>query len=441
MFSYEPLWQTTKEKGINKKTDLIDIVNISPTTLSKLSKNENVSMDTLGKLCESLDCNISCVIKYKNLINNECENITTKITLNTVSLFSGIGGFEEGINKSNIKGNIVFSSEIDRFASKSYLANFPNGNLHGDITMIDAEEIPEHDFLVAGFPCQAFSIAGKREGFENKAKGTLFFDIIRVLKSKRPKYILLENVKNLISHDRSRTIQVILDSLVELGYTLDFTVLNSSEAGVPQNRDRTYIVGILDYDREKYHHDYRNMKINKLKNKLNKLEFNSFNFFNTLKFDNKQKYLEDILEEQVEDKYYFNSNEVQNYLSNISPIEYDNQTRLLKHFDLPKDVINDNERQRRVYSIKGLSPTLLARSDTTKILLKENGIYKIRKLNPIESLRVQGFDDKFIENIKLTNVSDTQLYKQAGNAVSPPAITGIINHLITFIEKGSVANE
>lgn len=435
MFTYEPLWKTTKENGISKKTELIDIADISPTTLSKLSKNEHVSMKTLEKLCQSLNCNISSVITFKNPTIKKKNKGSRKI-LDTVSLFSGIGGFEEGISKSSVKSNVVFSSEIDKSASDSYNANFPNSNLHGDITKIDVSIVPDHEFLVAGFPCQAFSIAGKREGFEDKTRGTLFFDILRILKSKRPKYILLENVRNLISHDRSRTIHIILEMLEELGYTLDFTVINSNEAGVPQNRERTYIIGILDYESEIYHDDFRNKKINNMKSELNLYGFNSFNFFSSLQFNNSQIFLEDVLEDEVDDKYYFNSDTMQDFLKEQEISEFGNEAKILKLFDIPREVINDNERQRRVYSIKGISPTLLARSDTTKILVKEKELYKVRKLTPIENMRVQGFDSEFIKNIKLLNVSDTQLYKQSGNAVSPPVITGIMNHLNSFIEEG-----
>lgn len=435
MFTYEPLWKTTKENGISKKTELIDIADISPTTLSKLSKNEHVSMKALEKLCQSLNCNISSVITFKNPTIKKKNKGSRKI-LDTVSLFSGIGGFEEGISKSSVKSNVVFSSEIDKSASDSYNANFPNSNLHGDITKIDVSIVPDHEFLVAGFPCQAFSIAGKREGFEDKTRGTLFFDILRILKSKRPKYILLENVRNLISHDRSRTIHIILEMLEELGYTLDFTVINSNEAGVPQNRERTYIIGILDYESEIYHDDFRNKKINNMKSELNLYGFNSFNFFSSLQFNNSQIFLEDVLEDEVDDKYYFNSDTMQDFLKEQEISEFGNEAKILKLFDIPREVINDNERQRRVYSIKGISPTLLARSDTTKILVKEKELYKVRKLTPIENMRVQGFDSEFIKNIKLLNVSDTQLYKQSGNAVSPPVITGIMNHLNSFIEEG-----
>lgn len=434
MFSYDPLWLTIREKGILKKTDLVSLAGISPTTLSKLSKNEFVSMETLEKLCVALNCDISSILKHK-VHSNTLTKVDNNEQITTVSLFSGIGGFEEGINNSCINANVVFSSEIDRFASTSYLANFPFSNIKGDITKIEANEVPDHNFLVAGFPCQSFSIAGKQEGFYDEMRGTLFFDIIRILEIKKPRYILLENVKNLVSHDKSRTMHIILKSLSKLGYCLDFSVVNSSETGIPQNRARTYIVGILGYERERYKDDLRNKQINSLKTNLNKKNFNSFNFFNSLVFEKKQMFLEDILEKKVERKYYFESKEIKDYLKSLKINEYVKGSKIYKHFDVPREVINDNERQRRVYSIKGLSPTLLARSDSTKILVKENEELKIRKLTPVENLRAQGFSESFITNIKTTNISDTQLYKQSGNAVSPPVITGIMNHLSAFLER------
>ena len=124
--------------------------------------------------------------------------------LKVVSLFSGIGGFEEGLNLSGLPFEVVFASEIDKFAQQSYGANFDSSVLVGDITQIYEKDIPDHDLLVGGFPCQAFSIAGQRKGFED-TRGTLFFDVLRILKEKTPKYFLLENVKNLINHDKGNT--------------------------------------------------------------------------------------------------------------------------------------------------------------------------------------------------------------------------------------------
>ncbi|SCY26772.1 DNA (cytosine-5-)-methyltransferase [Alkaliphilus peptidifermentans] len=352
-----------------------------------------------------------------------------------VSLFSGIGGFEEGLKYSNLEAEVIFSSEIDKYAQKSYLANYPNHNLNGDITKIEAKTIPDHDILVGGFPCQAFSIAGKRNGFDD-TRGTLFFDIARIIKEKQPKVVFLENVKNLVSHDNFNTIKVILNTLNELGYTVDFTVINSSEMGVPQSRDRTYIVGIKDIIKpQRFKEDYRSRKINKLKQELNNKDFIGFNFFDTLKPINKKIFIKDILEEKVDKKYFIDNEGVKKYLENINININDTKEimKIIKILDLPREVHNDQERQRRVYSTNGISPTVLARSDSAKILVKENGQLKLRKFTPIENFRVQGFEDEFIEKLRNSGVSDTQLYKQSGNAVSPPVIREIFNHIEKFL--------
>lgn len=352
-----------------------------------------------------------------------------KKCMKIVSLFSGIGGFEEGLKKAEIPSEIVFASEIDRFAQKSYIANFNNEHLYGDIKSIDEKDIPEHDLLLAGFPCQSFSIAGQRKGFDD-IRGTLFFDVARILSEKKPKYILLENVKNLISHDGSNTIRKILETLNEIGYTVDFTVINSCEAGVPQNRDRTYICGIFNGLTEEFLTDSRSTKANVLKQELNKSGFRGFNFFDKVVFSNKQKYIEDILEDEVDDKFFFDTDSIRHFLELYKLDDNEeNEVKIIKLLDLPREVHNDLERQRRVYSVKGISPTVLARSDSTKILIKVGDILKIRKITPVENFYIQGFDKTFVENIKATGMSATQMYKQSGNAVSPPVITGILELL------------
>lgn len=354
--------------------------------------------------------------------------------LKIVSLFSGIGGFEEGIINSKLNGKVIFASEIDKYASKSYELNFGKKFLYGDVKQIKEESVPDHDFLCAGFPCQSFSIAGKQNGFKD-TRGTLFFDVVRILKSKKPKYILLENVKNLISHDRGKTIRVILNVLQDLGYVVDFTVINSNEAGLPQNRERTYIIGILNGKVYKYTTDNRNKQVNTLKQELNKKkETKSFNFFDKVTLTDKKMCLLNILETNVEKKYYYSSEIIDDYLKNIH-INYDKniENKIIKILDLPREVHNDLERQRRVYSIYGISPTILARSDTTKILLEEKGNYSIRKLTPKETFLAQGFDENFIDNLINGGISDTQLYKQSGNAVSPPVITAIVDCMMSLM--------
>jgi DNA (cytosine-5)-methyltransferase 1 len=283
--------------------------------------------------------------------------------------------------------------------------------------------------LLAGFPCQSFSIAGMQKGFED-IRGTLFFDVARILLEKKPKYVLLENVKNLISHDKGLTIKTILKKLNQIGYTIDFTVINSSEAGVPQNRDRTYICGILESPTEKFDKDSRSSKVNELKQEFNKTEFRGFNFFNKVKFDNDATFIENILEKNVPDSYFLNTKSIADFItaSEIEDVDV-RQKKIIKLFDIPRDVHNDLERQRRVYSVKGISPTVLARADSTKIFVTTECGKRIRKITPVENFYIQGFEQSFVDNIKATGMSATQMYKQSGNAVSPPVITGILNYL------------
>lgn len=162
------------------------------------------------------------------------------------SLFSGIGGFELGIQRASevtgVPAKCVFASEIDKYAQQTYIKNLGEDCLHGDITKIEAESIPDIDLLVGGFPCQAFSIAGKRKGFQD-TRGTMFFEIARICKEKRPKTLLLENVKGLLNHNGGRTFGTILAVLDELGYDAEWQVLNSKDFGVPQNRERVFVVG------------------------------------------------------------------------------------------------------------------------------------------------------------------------------------------------------
>ena len=169
------------------------------------------------------------------------------MTLKVLSLCTGVGGGELGFEFSDFNYTIVGHSEIDKYANSIYQKHFPNSENFGDLTQINAIILPDFDFLIAGFPCQAFSIAGKLKGFDD-TRGTIFFDIARILKVKKPKYFLFENVKNLISHDKGNTFKVIIKTLIDLGYKVRWDVLNSKDFGVPQNRERIYIRGSLDND-------------------------------------------------------------------------------------------------------------------------------------------------------------------------------------------------
>ena len=161
------------------------------------------------------------------------------------SMFSGIGGFELGIKMAtNDEFECIGYSEVDKYAESIYKRNFPDHIGYGDATEIRTDELPDFDLLVGGFPCQAFSIAGHRRGFDD-TRGTLFFEIARVLRDKRPKYFLLENVKGLLSHDKGKTFQTILEVLSDLGYYVKWEIFNSKNYGVPQNRERIFIEGYL----------------------------------------------------------------------------------------------------------------------------------------------------------------------------------------------------
>ena len=168
------------------------------------------------------------------------ENPTFKF----IDLFAGIGGFRLGAQQNN--GKCVFSSEWDKFAQQTYEYNFGEVPF-GDITKIDTQLIPEHDILFAGFPCQPFSYSGRNEGFKDKTRGTLFFDILRILEHKKPKMFLLENVKGLKSHNKGKTLATIEESLKKLGYNIQWKILKSTDFGLPQMRERWYCVGSLEY--------------------------------------------------------------------------------------------------------------------------------------------------------------------------------------------------
>jgi len=164
----------------------------------------------------------------------------TNMTLRFIDLFAGIGGFRMGMEMSGFE--CVYSSEINDHACQMYLENFGDFP-KSDITKVDPKNIPDFDILCAGFPCQSFSICGKQEGFYDEIRGTLFFDICRVLEAKKPRAFILENVSNLEKHDKGRTLSVMMHSLMSLGYTVTYKVLNAKDFGVPQNRERVIIVG------------------------------------------------------------------------------------------------------------------------------------------------------------------------------------------------------
>jgi DNA (cytosine-5)-methyltransferase 1 len=512
-----------------------------------------------------------------------------------VELFAGIGGFRSALDALGME--CVFASEIDKYAVTSYKTLYGGEELHGDITKIDEKAIPDHDLLVGGFPCQAFSMAGHRKGFED-TRGTLFFEIARIASEKRPKWLLLENVKGLLSHDKGNTFDTMCQILHEIGYAIDFQVLNSKYFGVPQSRERIFIVA----NRDAEHSDWEivgNDITAKTKRRVKELGIKTFNF-SFPKNKSVEKRLRDILESEVAPKFYLTPEKTANliarlnespprnsmsqqfsdgsgislpltatYCNGIGPGDVGKQKRthvmtheltrneigkeidtavtllardykglmnyamngvvevvesndeIVKLFDIPRDILKDNERQRRVYSAEGVSPTLEARADAakfvepdvecvgrinvnghdflkrvydaeglsptlhtngggnteTKIAVREatktgyaiaeegdsinftqpnsetrrgrvgkqiaNTIetschqavvheYRIRKLTPRECFRLQGFTDEQFDKLIAAKLSDTQLYKQAGNAVTVNVISELGKALLAY---------
>ena len=305
------------------------------------------------------------------------------------SMFSGIGGFELGIQKATSLRPIqqdlperpecsddtthqpfqrkqldcIGYSEIDKYAIKVYERNLSGHRNYGDATRIDPTDLPDFDLLVGGFPCQAFSIAGKRAGFDD-TRGTLFFDIARILKEKRPRHLVLENVKGLLSHDSGRTFTTIIGVLTDLGYLVEWQVLNSKDFGVPQNRERVYIVGHLGGDSRR----------------------------------------------------------------KVFPIggSSSKNNRIIKVHDTGHD-------GNTVYSSEGLAVTQKALGGGQG---GKGGIYevdkpRVRRLTPVECERLQGFPDNWTKyGINDEPISDTQRYKMCGNAVTVNTVEAVMRGLL-----------
>lgn len=305
-----------------------------------------------------------------------------------IDLFAGIGGTRLGFQ---LHGNVksVFSSEWDKFSQKTYQANF--GEVpEGDITKIDENDIPDHDILVAGFPCQAFSQAGLKKGFED-TRGTLFFDIARILRAKRPKSFLLENVKNLRGHDKGRTFEIITNTLEELNYKVFSTVLKARDFGVPQNRERIYIVG---FDKEYFDGNI------------------PFDFPTPPMTETR---VGDILQKEVDDKYTISDRLWEGHQRRKR--EHERKGNGFGYTLFEEDSPYTNTISARYYK------------DGSEILIKQEN-KNPRKITPREALRLQGFPENFI-----IPVSDTQAYKQFGNSVSVPVVYAIAGEILNVLEK------
>ncbi len=313
----------------------------------------------------------------KTLFSENKKNTKKNIKFTFIDLFAGIGGIRLGFEK--VGGECVFTSEWDKFAAETYRENFEELP-YGDITKIIPEEIPPFNILLAGFPCQPFSNAGLKKGFDD-TRGTLFFDIARIIKHHKPEVVFLENVKGFRGHDKGNTFKTIKRKLESLGYKVFDKVLNARDFGVPQNRERIYIIAFLD---------------------------KNINF--EYPVENKKTKLGNILEQFVDEKY-----------------------------TLSDKLWEGHQRRKKEHKAKGngfgysifdkdskYTSTMSARyyKDGSEILIKQNG-KNPRKLTPREALRLQGYPDTY----KII-VSDTQMYKQCGNSVAVPVIKALAKKIM-----------
>jgi DNA (cytosine-5)-methyltransferase 1 len=310
--------------------------------------------------------------------------------LKFIDLFAGAGGLRIPFDELGLTA--VFSSEIDKFAQKTYYSYFGETPF-GDITQITADSIPDHDILLAGFPCQPFSQAGKKEGFAD-TRGTLFFNIEEILRVKQPQAFLLENVKGLKGHDKGRTFKVISRKLSELGYFFKTEVLRARDFGLPQNRERIFIVGFKDFEK-------------------------NFNF----KFPepkNIKTRLGDILENNPDEKY-----------------------------TISDKLWAGHQRRKKMHKSKGngfgygifneeseYTNTISARyyKDGSEVLIEQKD-KNPRKLTPFEASQLQGFPKDFVSKARENGLSDVQLYKQFGNSVPIPVIREIAKNMIKVLKN------
>lgn len=310
--------------------------------------------------------------------------------LKVIDLFAGIGGIRLAFeNAAKHALECVFTSEWDKYAVKTYQANFGEQTVHGDITQIAEQDIPNHDILLAGFPCQPFSQAGLKKGFAD-TRGTLFFDIERILKSKKPKAFLLENVKQLKGHDQGRTLKVIINHLKLIGYNnVQYKVLKARDFGLPQNRERIYIVGFLD-------------------------DSIDYQFPEALGIPTK---VGDILQAQVNERYTISDKLWEGH-------QRRKQENKKKGKGFGYGIVNKNSEYTNTISARYYK-------DGSEILIQQEN-NNPRKLTPREAARLQGFPDSFI-----IPVSDTQAYRQFGNSVPVNVVQYVAEAMLKHLEPNN----
>jgi len=327
--------------------------------------------------------------------------------LKVLELFSGYGGATYGLTKANIPHKVIGYSDIEKCANYIYELNHGKEVLQlNDITKVNVNDLEDFDLLTGGFPCQSFSLAGKREGFKAERKGQLFFEIIRIAEKKRPRYMLLENVQGLLSHDNGKTMQVILQELKEIGYIIKWKLMFSKDLGTPQNRPRVWFACFRD-----------------------KVDSDKFMFPEKEKLSITVK---DLLDDEVDDKYYLNENQLkkieeglkkENYSFYSPPEDLNKPIKTLKahmgndNSDVPYFQVADYRYDEGLRIRKDeVCPTLKARNrekdlSGSPIIYNTHSNYW-RRLTPTECFRLQGF---FKDEINFGNLSDSKLYFLAGN--------------------------
>lgn len=381
-----------KRAGLTQ-TELSGKVGISRRALLSIEKSIAIpSVDVALKIAAALNTTV------ERLFVNEASTTMTDVNFSPqiieyppnnkwadftfIDLFAGIGGIRLGFE--SVGGKCVFSSEFDEDACKTYEANFGE-HPAGDITKINAADIPDFDILLGGFPCQAFSIIGKKEGFANETCGTLFFDIERILKEKRPAAFMLENVRNLVAHDNGNTFKVIREHLEALGYHIHAKVLNALDYGVPQKRERIIIVGFI--------------------------KDLPFEFPSPIPKSERLQ-LSDILESNVEARYYVKDN------IRISRLER------LRDKEYPKPYIS-HENMAGTVTPHPYSSALRAGASANYILINDE-----RRPTEREMLRIQGFPDSFKIVVPYGKVK-----KQCGNSVAVPVIKAVANQMLRTLRE------
>ena len=332
---------------------------------------------SLEKSTQEYDANDNVfVIKEPRVtfnIKNKNKKIQSTVSeLKFIDLFAGIGGIRKGFEDDFTK--CVFSSEWDKYAAKTYEANYGE-KPHGDITKIDEKDIPDHDVLLAGFPCQPFSHIGKREGFAHETQGTLFFDVLRILKEKQPKMFLLENVKGLLTNDNGETFRIILENLNDLGYSVFYEVMDAQDFGLPQRRERILIVG--------FHPG---------------LGIDSFTF---PKGNTEIRVPINSILEHGPKGYSISKHLQENYL-----FKKDDGKPQVVDFD---STIQVNTLVASYHKIQRLTGTFVKDGETG-----------LRLFSELELKRMMGFPEDFI-----VPVSRTQMYRQFGNSVAVPMIKAV----------------